>query len=113
MTARWLVLCGFAISQSVNAGSVQVELFENIPPGSEFELAGRQPVERYTEDAFGFVRVPTRYSPNALALDLSTPYILRATFERDLLAGERQFRLRAPGAPPFIVDGALVADTHP
>src|SRR5438034_1222436 len=113
MTARWLVLFGFAISQSVNAGSVQVDLFENIPPGSEFELAGRQPVERYTENAFGFVRVPTKYSPNALALDLSTPYILRATFERDLPAGERQFRLRARGAAAFMVDGNVVAKTKP
>src|SRR6266851_9370022 len=113
MTARWLVLFGFAISQSVNAGSVQVDLFENIPPGSEFELAGRHPVERYTENAFGFVRVPTKYSPNALALDLSTPYILRAAFERDLAAGERQFRLRARGAAVFMVDGAVVAKTKP
>src|SRR5712691_1432772 len=113
MTARWLVLLGFAISQSANAGSVQVDLFENIPPGSEFELADRQPVERYTENAFGFVRVPTKYSPNALALDLSTPYILRAAFKRDLSAGERQFRLRARGAAVFIVDGAVVARTKP
>src|SRR6185503_9537821 len=109
MTARWLFLLGFAISQVVNAGSVQVELFENVPAGSEFDLTSRQPTERYTENAFGFVRVPTRYSTNALALDLSTPYILRAAFERDLPAGERQFRLRARGAAVFMVDGKVVA----
>src|SRR5437867_506105 len=103
MPTRWLVLLGFAISQAVNAGSVQVELFKNVPAGAEFDLASRQPVERYTENAFGFVRVPTRYSANALALDLSTPFILRAVFERDLPAGERQFRLRARGAATFMV----------
>src|SRR5207245_5605021 len=98
MRARCLVLLGFAISQCGFAAPVQVELFENIPSGKEFDLAGQQPVERYTEPAFGFVRVPTKYSDNALALDRSTPFVLRATFERELPAGERQFRLRARGA---------------
>jgi len=73
--------------------------FREHSAGSEFELAGRQPVERYTEEAFGFVRVPTKYSPNALALDLSTPYILRATFERDLPAVSGNSRLRAAALP--------------
>src|SRR6185369_518563 len=113
MAARWLVLIGFAISQAVNAGPVQMELYENVPAGSEFDLTSRQPVERYTENAFGFVRVPTKYSANALALDLSTPFVLRAVFERELPSGERQFRLRARGAAGFIVDGNVVAKTKP
>src|SRR5436309_11690054 len=108
MTARWLLL-GFAISQSLNAGPVQVELFENVPAGSEFQLAGQEPVERYREPAFGFVRVPTKYSDNALALDRSTPFVLRATFDRELPAGELQFRLRARGAAVLLIDGNIVA----
>src|SRR5215467_355149 len=113
MDARWLALAGFTVTLSLSAGPVQVELFENLKAGSEFDLAGRQPVERYVESAFGFVRIPTKYSDNALALDRSTPFVLRATFERDFPAGERQFRLRARGAAVFLVDGKIVAKTKP
>src|SRR5437764_10395919 len=104
---------GIAISQAANAGPVWVELFENVPAGAEFELPGQQPVERYTEAAFGFVRVPTKYSENALALDRSPPFILRASFDRDFSAGELQFRFRAHGAAGLIVDGKTVAQTKP
>ena len=113
MRARWLVLLSFAILQCGFAAAVRVELFENVPSGSEFELTGQQPVERYTEPAFGFVRVPTKYSDNALALDRSTPFVLRAAFEREFPAGERQFRLRARGAAVLLVDGNVAAKTKP
>jgi Protein of unknown function (DUF1553)/Protein of unknown function (DUF1549) len=92
-------------------GPVQVELFERVPAGSEFELAGQQAVERYAEPAFCFVRVPTKFSDNALPLDRSTPFVLRATFERAFPAGERQFRLRARGAAVLLLDGNIVAKT--
>ena len=97
----------------LSAGAVNVDLFEKVPAGSEFELSNQKPVEHYTENAFGFTRVPTKYSDNALALDRSTPYVLRATFERAFPAGERQFRLRARGAAVFLVDGKMVAKTKP
>src|SRR5262245_1122824 len=113
ISARSFVALGFAISQSLLAAAVQVELFENVPAGSEFQLTDLQPVERYIEPAFGFVRVPTKYSENALALDRSTPFVLRATFEREFPAGERSFRLRARGAAVLLVDGTVVAQTKP
>src|SRR6266550_1373499 len=113
MRARLLVLLSFAISQCGFAAPVWVELFESVPSGSEFDLAGQQPVELYTEPAFGFVRVPTKYSDSALALDRSTPFVLRAAFEREFPAGERQFRLRARGAAVLLVDGNIVARTKP
>src|SRR6266705_6401389 len=113
MRARWLVWLSLAISQCGFTAPVQVELFENIPAGSEFELTNQKPTERYTENAFAFTRVPTKYSDNALALDRSTPFVLRATFERELPAGERQFRLRARGAAVLLVDGNVAAKTKP
>src|SRR5690348_6496181 len=100
-----LCLAPFAIAQ------VRVELFENLPKGAEFELTSQQPVEQYTEPAFGFTRVPAKFSENALPLDRSTPFVLRATFEREFRAGERNFRLRARGAAVLIVDGKTVAKT--
>src|SRR5579864_1491462 len=97
----------------LSAGAVNVDLFEKVPAGSEFELSNQKPIEHYTENAFGFTRVPTKYSDNALALDRSTPYVLRATLERAFPAGERQFRLRARGAAVLLVDGKVVAKTKP
>jgi hypothetical protein len=90
-----------------------VELFENLPKGAEFELSSQQPVESYAELAFGFTRVPAKFSANALPLDRSTPFVLRATFEREFPAGERKFRLRARGAAVLMVDGNIVARTKP
>jgi hypothetical protein len=113
MIARWFLAFLAPAASLLLAGPVTVELFEKVPAGSEFELANQQPVERYTEDAFGFVRVPTKYSESALALDRSTPFVLRATYERAFPAGERQFRLRARGAAVLIVDGKVVAKTKP
>ncbi len=89
---------------------VQVELFENLPKGTELKPSG-QATERYQEAAFAFVRIPTKYSPNALPLDRSTPYVLRATYERTLAAGTYQFRLRARGASTFVIDDREIAHT--
>src|ERR1700682_4953301 len=110
LLALLLPLAGASL---LSAGAVNVDLFEKVPAGSEFDLSSQKPVERYTESAFGFTRVPAKYSDNALALDRSTPYVLRATFERAFPAGERQFRLRARGAAVLLVDGKVVAKTKP
>lgn len=100
-------------AQSRDNDPVQVEIFEKLPAGSELDPASQEPTERYTEPAFAFVRIPTKYSTNALPLDRSTPFVLRATYERALPAGEQQFRLRARGAAVFLVDGKPVLKTKP
>ena len=51
-------------------------------------------MENYSEPAFGLTRVPAKFSDNALPLDRSTPVVLRAVFESDFPAGDRNFRLR-------------------
>lgn len=94
-------------------GPVRVEIFENLPAGSELEPGDRRSTDRYTEPAFGFVRVPTRYSANALPLDRSTPFVLRASLERAFPAGEYLFRLRSKGAAWFLVDGKVLLTTKP
>jgi len=81
--------------------AVRVEIIEN---------AG-QAESSYTEPAFAFVRIPTKYSSEALALDRPSPFTLRASYERALPAGEYKFRLRARGAATFAIDGVEVAQT--
>jgi len=94
-------------------GAVQVEIFEDLAAGKEFELAGLTPVDRYTEPAFAFVHTPTKFAPNAIPLDRSTPYYLRASYKRVFEAGAHQFRLRARGAARLFIDGKLVASSKP
>jgi hypothetical protein len=102
----------FAAAQTASF-PVKVEVFENLKAGSEFDLSEASPVEEYAEGAFGFVRFPTKYSPNALPLDRSVPFVIRASSKQALPAGEYQFRLRAKGAARFQIDGEILLTTKP
>src|ERR1051325_981184 len=95
LVPRTIVCAAFFSVASFLSAQVRVDLFEKVPAGSEFNLAERQPVTTYDEPAFGFPRVPIKYSDNALPLDRSTPFVLRAAYERAYPAGDRIFRLRA------------------
>lgn len=108
---RPLTVLVFAAATGLAAGPVQVEIFEGVSKGFEMVLNGQQPVEQYTEPAFAFVRVPTKYAPNAIALDRSSPFVLRATYQREFAGGDHQFRLRARGAAVLLVDGKEIART--
>ncbi|MGH9719138.1 MAG: DUF1553 domain-containing protein [Bryobacteraceae bacterium] len=112
---RWLsavALTAGAVLAGIPAGApVQVEIFEDLPAGSELAPTSAQPAERYTEPAFGFVQIPRKFSMSAAPLDRSTPFVLRATYEQSLPAGTYQFRLRARGAARFSVDGKSLWQT--
>jgi hypothetical protein len=139
-STRSLLLLGALLALQVPAvtragessSGVQVELFERkapapvakVPLGTvvpkerapsleELFTPQGEPVERYTEPGCGFVHTPTKYSANALALDRSSPFVLRATLERSFPAGRYDLRLRARGAARLLVDGKLVAETKP
>lgn len=113
-------------------GPVTVEIFENLPPppdptpeeeqagwnkkynhhkARDIDLTALIPTLRYTESAFGFPRVPTKFSNNGLALDYSEPFVLKATMTRVLPAGIYRFRLRSKGSARFEVDGEVLAMT--
>lgn len=92
---------------------IQVEIFEQVPTGAPFQLEGLQPTDRYSEPAFAFVRTPTKFSSNAIPTDRSTPFVLRASYARQLPAGRYHFRLRARGAATFLIDGQTLLTTKP
>lgn len=91
---------------------VAVELREGVAAGKELEPGG-VPGERYTEPAFGFPRLPTRYSANGLPLDRATPCVLEASAAEALPAGTYQLRLRARGAARLLLDGRALLTTLP
>jgi hypothetical protein len=113
-------------------GPVVVEIYENLapPPPStpeeakagwekkyihhkarDIDLTGLTPTFSYTESAFGFPRLPTKFSRNALALDYSEPFALKAGMKAALPAGSYRFRLRSKGSARFAVDGEILATT--
>ena len=128
-----MTMAGWAASPALErTGPVQVELYENLPavpepenPGEgyskkyaqhtadDIDLTGLKPTIRYTERAFGFAGLPTKFSKNGLALDYTEPFVLKATIERTLPAGSYQFRLRARGTARLEIDGKVVAVTEP
>ncbi len=119
---RLAVLVGFVLTSgslaAINgkpqtSARVLVELLENIPAGKELSAESSLRTEAYNEPAFAFVRTPTKYSPHALALDRSTPFVLRASLTRTLPPGEYDFRLRARNAAWLLIDGKVVAATDP
>ncbi len=100
-----------ANSESLQNGAVTVEIFEDLPKGSELSPGDAKPVFRYTEPYFAFPNIPTKYSPEALALDRSVPFVLRATHSRVIAPGAHQIRLRARGASILTIDGREAART--
>lgn len=118
------VLTGFLFAVSVAAAPspaldplanlpVHVEIFENVPAKAPFQLEGLQPTDHYAEQAFGFVKTPTKFSSNAIPSDRSTPFIIRARYTRSLPPGKYDFRLRARGAATFLIDGQTLLTTKP
>lgn len=96
------------------AQPVKVEIFEKLKAAQLLAPpADAVPVETYQEPAFALVRVPAKFSGNALPMDRSTPFGLRARYERVIPAGEYRFRLRARGAARLEIDGQVVAETKP
>ncbi|MEZ5355694.1 MAG: DUF1553 domain-containing protein [Bryobacteraceae bacterium] len=101
-----------ALLAAMQLAAAGVEIFENVPAGQEFAPMG-DPTMRYTEAAFGFVHLPVKYSPEALPLDRSTPFVLRAGDDIAPPAGTWTIRLRARGAAVLRIDGVEVARTEP
>jgi hypothetical protein len=109
---RRLILWLLGTAAMTLAGQVQVEILENLPAGKELLAEGGAVTDSYREPAFAFLHTPTRFAANAIPLDRSTPFVLRAQYSRSMAAGEYRFRLRARGAAVLYIDGNEVARTQ-
>ena len=98
---------------SLLSGPVQVQIFEDLAKGAELHFENARAVTEYREPAMAFTRLPVKYSPNALALDRSSPFLLLARTELTRPAGEYKLRLRARGAAHLFVGDKLVLTTKP
>jgi hypothetical protein len=90
---------------------VAVEILEGIPDKRSWDFTPPEPAERYTEEAFGFVAVPRKWSNKAILLDRSNPYLLRATATIALPSGEYRILLRSRNAAKLFLDEEVLAET--
>lgn len=119
-----LVLIGLLLVSTSGASAedipeslaIKVELFEQLEPTQLLNLNEAERTLEYTEPAFGFVTIPTKYSANALPLDRSSPFALRASHRQTFPKGRHQFRLRARGRAQLRItqsEQTLTLQTHP
>jgi hypothetical protein len=93
-------------------GRVLVQLCEEgMPARNAWPDTPPRPTETYTEDAFGFFRVPQKYVDSGVRGDRPVPYLLRASAAVTLPPGKHRLLLRGRGACRLYVDGKLVLST--
>jgi len=105
-----LLLGGTSLSAADNL-PVRVEVLEGMPDKAAWNLDKVQVTERSSEQAFGIVAVPRRFSGKGLDLDRSSPFIIRATASVTLAAGEYRLLLRSRNAARLWLGDKLLTQT--
>src|SRR5690349_1303138 len=85
---QFVSLLTFALPGLPSPDGVAVEILEGIPDKRSWSFTAPQPVERYTEAAFGFVAVPKKFSSRGVLIDRSNPFVLRSSATITLPASE-------------------------
>ncbi len=93
-------------------GQMRVQILEGIPDQSNWDFAPVEPSETYTEPAFGFVAVPSKYSNKGIKIDRSSPFFLRASALITIPKGDHRILLRALGGTRLFVDGRQILGTR-
>ncbi len=100
-----------AVQPAVSASTVLVEILEGVPDQTNWDFNPPKPSESYTENAFGFSFVPTRYSSKGVKVDRSAPFVVRASSRVTLPAGPRKILLRARTGSRLLIDGRILLAT--
>jgi hypothetical protein len=96
----------------VPKGRVLVQLCESgMPAQNAWPIDPPTPTETYTEDAFGFFRVPHKYIDTGVRGDRGHPYLFRASARVTLPRGKHRLLLRSRGASRLYINGKLVLST--
>ena len=93
------------------ADEVRIELVEGVPDRASWNFTAAAPTESYTEPAFGFVVVPTKYSERGVKVDRAAPFVFRASARVRLPKGEHRLLLRARTGSRLFMDGNLILTT--
>lgn len=100
---------------------VRVEIFEGLPDRPSWNFTNPAVNETYTEPAFGFVVLPTKYSPRGIKVDRKAPFLFRASGIVTLPKDAQRILLRARTGTRLFLDGrqllttkfpSLISDGH-
>lgn len=93
------------------AGEVKIDLVEGVPDQTSWDFTTPAPTESYTEPAFGFVVIPTKYSDRGVKVDRAAPFLFRASGVVPLPRGEHRLLLRARTGSRLFMDGKMILST--
>jgi hypothetical protein len=109
-----LLLCSRLNASPAPERAVQIEILEGAPDQTNWDFTFPNATATYTEPAFGFVVMPTKYSPRGIKLDRAAPFLFRATAQVTLPKGEHRLLLRARAGSRLLLDGKpLLATPFP
>ncbi len=90
---------------------VLVEIFEGIRDDRSWKFRWPKATESYSQDSFGFVAFPKKYSDRAVQIDRSRAFGMRASSIVEIPAGEYEILVRGRSATKLIIDGKTIAET--
>jgi len=100
---------------------VRIEILEGLPDQPGWNFTNPPVNETYSEPAFGFVVLPTKYSARGIKVDRKAPFLFRASANVVLPKGEQRILLRARTGSRLFLDGrqllatkfpSLISDGH-
>lgn len=95
------------------AGKVAVQIIENIADRTwNIATPAARVTDTYTLDAFGFARTTRKYNAKGLIVDRSSPYLVRASAQVTLPAGEHELIVRSLNSSRLQIDGRVVSQTR-
>ena len=89
---------------------VTVEIIEGVAEGN-WPCDCAAATEKFEQAAFAFPSIPHKYNDQALIADRTSPFMLRATVNLRLPAGEHRLLLRSLHGARLILDGRVIAKT--
>ena len=106
------LLALFAMSLVAASSQVNIELLEGTFKDKTWDLAPGKVMTTYTEQGFGFVAVPGKFSERGLLVDRSNPFVVRATATLTVPKGKQTLLIRARGASRLSIDDKLILETN-
>ena len=105
------VLTPLLVATSLNHAladvAVDVEIFEKISEQDPWTVSSK-PTTTYAQSTFAWDALPKKYIRGGIIGDRSNPFLVRATAEVELSAGEYELLLRAKSAARLLVDDEVV-----
>jgi hypothetical protein len=85
--------------------AVRVQIFEGLKDQLSWNFDPPPASETYTEPAFGFIVLPTKYSAKGIKTDRKAPFLFRASARVVLPKGEQRLLLRVRTGARLYIDG--------